>query len=385
MRHREGEFGIYPRCSRKTVYFYYWVYDNDGKRKYRSTGKLSYNEALKYCRSLQVRGQLFQSTSYSFDIFTKDFFDYEKCPYIKSRLLRGYSYGKTWAKRQRSLLQHIIQPYFNDTDIRTISSKTIDDFTLQLRQNNTGAKTLNHILTTLKAVFGYAERTGIIDINPVKGIKPFKATAREKGVFTREELSTLFSNPEKSKIWNNPMHFLLNCLAATTGLRMGELLALMPEDISGTTIKITHSWNRLDGLKGTKTGKTRVVPISLELGLALERYINTNNISSFIFSTNGGKKPIDHKAVYKYFWNALTNSGIDKKSREIRNISFHSYRHTFNTLLLESGIHPETIRLITGHSANMTARYSHIQLNNMPEILNKVSFLNKPVLSVAAL
>jgi hypothetical protein len=34
-------------------------------------------------------------------------------------------------------------------------------------------------------------------------------------------------------------------------------------------------------------------------------------------------------------------------------------------MLLESGLPPETIRLLTGHSAGMTARYSHAQLVNL--------------------
>jgi len=378
MRSRNGEFGIYPRRSRMNVFYYYWIYDIDGNRKYRSTGKTDYNEALKYCRSLQIKGQLFNGTSSSFDIYTKDFFVFDKCPYIANRLLRGYRYGKTWAQRQRGLLVNVIQPYFKDSDIRNISSKMIDGFLLQLRQEKTGAKTLNHILTTTKAIFKYAESTGMIEANPAEGIKPFKITSKEKGIFTREELTRLFNNPVESEIWTSLMQFLFNCIAATTGLRLGEILALRPENISETAITVEHSWNHLEGLKCTKTGKTRTVPISLELGKALNSYIQTNHINGFLFSANKGKTPIDHKTVYKHFKYALAKIGINEETREKRNISFHSYRHTFNTILLEARVHPETIRLLTGHSVNMTARYSHIQLNNMPEIADKLPRIIQP-------
>jgi integrase len=379
MRNRSGEFGIFPRRARGTVYYYYWIYDIDGKRKYRSTGKLSYDEALKYCRSLQIKGQLFQATSYTFDTFAKDFFVYEKCPYIRNRLLRGFSYGRTWAKKQRGLLENIILPHFSGKDIRNISSMEIDNFILKLRQSDYGVKSVNHVLTAIKTVFRYAEQTGIIGANPVEGIKPFRAAIKEKGTFTREDLVRLFANPEQSGIWNSPMYFLLNCLAATTGLRLGELLALRPENITGTLIKVEHSWNRLDGLKCTKTGKNRSVPISSELSTAIEKYIDDYNIADYIFSSNGGKTPVDHKAVYKHFWAALSKIGIDQDTRKARNISFHSYRHTFNTLLLEAGVHPETVRLITGHSAAMTAHYAHLQLSNMPGILEKMAFIKQSV------
>jgi integrase len=377
MRTRTGDFGIFPRRSRKTVYFYYWIYDLDGKRKYRSTGKQTYNEALRYCRNLQIKGMLFQATSYSFTSFTENFFIYEKCPYISSRLLRGFSYGRTWADRQRKLLKKIIAPYFKDIDIRTISLKQIDDFVVQLRFANRGAKTINHILTTIKAIFGYAVKIGILEINPAANIKPFNAAAKEKGVFTREELSRLFNNQEPSEIWKEPMHFLLNYLAIITGLRLGEILALRPENIMESTINIIHSWNRLDGLKCTKTGKIRSVPVSYDFVLSLKDFILSHNVTGFIFSANSGKTPIDHKIVYKHFWHALSNIGISQELRKTRNISFHSYRHTFNTMLLEAGVHPETIRLITGHSINMTARYSHAQLNNMQEVIKKIPVINQ--------
>jgi len=377
MRLRTGEFGIFPRRSRKTVYFYYWVYDKEGNRKYRSTGKQNYNEALKYCRSLQIRGQLFKATSYSFDAYTRDFFIYETCPYISYRLLRGYSYGKSWAKRQRSLLENIIMPYYKDIDIRNITSKMVDEFLLKLRQKNTGAKTLNHVLTAIKAIFGYGKKTGTIEENPAEGIKPFKVRTREKGIFTKEELFSLFATSHKlSEIWKNPIHFLVNSIAATTGLRLGEILALRPEYITETSIKVEHSWNRCEGLKGTKTGKKRVVPISIQLGKILCNYIRENKVTGYVFSVNG-KNPIDHKVVYKYFWYALSKIGITKEIRINRNISFHSYRHTFNTFLLEAGVPPETIRLITGHSTNMTARYSHIQLNNMPGVIENIFTLSE--------
>jgi integrase len=86
-------------------------------------------------------------------------------------------------------------------------------------------------------------------------------------------------------------------------------------------------------------------------------------VSDFIFTYN--TLPMSHKSVYKRFYVALDTIGLDKAERKARNITFHSYRHLFNTRLLESGLAPETVRLLTGHSTAMTARYSHVQLANL--------------------
>jgi integrase len=69
--------------------------------------------------------------------------------------------------------------------------------------------------------------------------------------------------------------------------------------------------------------------------------------------------------VYLRFYKALEKIGLEREERLRRRVSFHSYRHWFNTCLLESGLSPETIRLLTGHTPQMTARYNHAQLVNI--------------------
>jgi len=49
------------------------------------------------------------------------------------------------------------------------------------------------------------------------------------------------------------------------------------------------------------------------------------------------------------------------------NKSLYSYRYLFYIMLIESGLAPETIRLLTDHSLGMTARYSHAQLINLKQ------------------
>jgi integrase len=370
MRPRGNEFGIFRKKIRGSTIFYFWVYDTTGKRRFRSTGKRKFDDAVKFCRTLQIKGQLYSGTAVSFSLYTQDFFDYEHCPYISYRLLRGYSYGRPWARRQKSLLDKVIRPYFNKQDIRLINAKQIDDFIFSLKKENYSNKTINHVITTLKNIFHYATINNTIEVNPCTGIKPFKSTSREKGILTREELKSLFSSECQTKIWPDMMHYILNYVAATTGMRLGEILALQPQDISDTKITVSHSYNSLDGLKGTKTAKTREIPIPEKLKFLLTDYCYGKRKDEFIFSANHGSNPVDHKTIYRWYWRALNAVGIDKSERLRRRISFHSYRHGYNTILLEEGIAPETVRLLTGHSAAMTSHYSHIKQQNVPKVLN---------------
>jgi site-specific recombinase XerD len=362
MRPRANEFGVFPKNRRGTIVYYYWVYDKSGKRKFRTTGKRNFEEAVRYCRTLLIKGQLYQKTSTFFGSYTKDFFDYDKCPYIHHRLSRGYSYGRPWARRQRALLDNVIGPFFNERNICEITVKDVDDFIQSMKEKGHGAKTMNHIITTLKNIFSFAVLKNDIEDNPCNGIKPFKINSPEKGILTEEEFTKLFDEKSLGVIWPNKVHFAINYLAATTGMRLGEIQALCPQDISERTITVSHSYNSLDGLKGTKSGKTRKVPIQQNLNSLLMELAKGIQPNTFIFSANGGSVPLDHKVIYHHFWQALEKIGIDKSERRRRNISFHSFRHGFCTRLLESGITPETVRLLLGHTPAMTVRYSHVQL-----------------------
>jgi integrase len=355
-------YGIYRRImkSGKTIY-YYWGYKSNGNKVYRSTGEDTYEKAVRYCHNLIKLGKLIEEKCYIFSKYTEQFFVYEDCPYIKTRLLHGKSYTKGWAQAQRRLLISRIISEFGDLDIREIFENRIEDWLFKLKQDGVGTKTLNHLITVLRIIFGYAFRSHDIEDNPMTNIELFSVKTAEKGILSRDELSRLFSD-DSSVIWRSKMHYALNLTAVMTGMRLGEILALKYEMVQPYFITVAYSWSDTDQLKCPKNGKTRKIPISEYLYRLLHGIDNGRKPSDFIFSH--GEKPIGHKSVYRQFYRALENIGISRLDMKQKNVTFHSYRHFFNTMLLESGLAPETVRLLTGHTAGMTARYSHIQLTN---------------------
>jgi integrase len=367
MRPRGNEFGVYPKKVHGSYRYYYWVYDAKGKRIFKSTGKRSRDEAVKFCRALQVRGQLYNNKQLSFSIYTKDFFDYEKCPYITHRLSRGYTYTRAWARRQQRYLEIVIRPYFSNHYINTITYNDIDMFIMSLKNKNFSNKKINHILNSLKNIFNYAEFTGVIDDNLCKKIKAYKVIYREKGILSNEEIKRLFQGENRNEIFPEKAHFAISYLAASTGLRLGEILALRTNDITTDHLRISHSFNPYDGLKTTKNGKTRIIPLNPKLKKMLDEVCVGKDTEQYLFSYNNGKSPMVHKSVYRRFCFALEKIGINKEERKRRNITFNSYRHGVNTMLLKSGLPPETVRLTMGHSSSfMTAHYAHLTL---PDIL----------------
>jgi len=116
-----------------------------------------------------------------------------------------------------------------------------------------------------------AERLELIGRNPLRSVKPPWVTPPRRTVLSAGEMKELF----RPKHWRNPVALAANIFAASTGARLGEVLALRGEDIRAGYVVIAHSLGRLDGIKGTKTGTRSPV-------LELNNYLSEIPIGYFV-------------------------------------------------------------------------------------------------------
>lgn len=96
-------------------------------------------------------------------------------------------------------------------------------------------------------------------------------------------------------------------------------------------------------------------------------YINIKNRGEYIFSSSTNRlNPISYASVNKSYKISLGRIGITERIRKERGLSFHSYRHYYNSLLIESGVSDAVIRRIIGHkSIGMTENYTHIDTKSI--------------------
>jgi integrase len=221
------------------------------------------------------------------------------------------------------------------------------------------------INTPLREAF----RLGKISHNPAQNFRGLANDSKIRGILSSAEMGKLLSTP-----WENESYRLAVTIAHQTGARLGEIRALSPDDIEldfehKPVVWIRKSWNVLTGMKGTKTGNIRVVPISEELQGGLLRLFDKNpHGNDFIFWGPEPGKPLSEKLIENGFKRQLKNIGIDEKARRARNISFHSLRHAFNSAL-RGTIPDETLRLATGHAdPAMSDHYDHLTDERLAEI-----------------
>lgn len=117
---------------------------------------------------------------------------------------------------------------------------------------------------------------------------------------------------------------------------------------------MSSSWDR-KGLKSTKTGKARRVPIPNELAITIKRL---EPAKGFVFSENGGASPITCNRVRNCLVAALEAIGVSRAVQKERGLGLHAFRHWLNTSL-RGKVSDDTIRALIGHTtAEMTELYT---------------------------
>ena len=362
------DYTLFTRETGNNTVYYYYVYDENGKRHKFSTGQTTKAAAVNYCNTMLKQGKLLPKVEKEilFKDFAKDFWDYDKSVYIRRRLARGGSFTQSFAlSRLQSTNKHII-PYFGDMKLDTIRPKYVEDWLLGFIDKGYAPQTANQNLLTLRIMLDEAVRQEYIPVNPCDKVERLCKRTRERGILTLHEVKELLHPDNYNKYWDNPYAYAGNFTAALTGLREGEVRALRAEDIHSDYILVSHSYDLKFGLKDTKTHKTREVPIPDMLYKLLQQLGQGH--PGYIFSYDGGKTPLN-VSMLRSLYRALERLGISEQQRKERNICFHSWRHFFNTTLRAGNISDSKTQAITGHSTlEMTEHYTHFTHEDLKEV-----------------
>ncbi len=351
--------------SGKNVY-YYRTYDLNGRRTTaRSTGMTSIGRARHYCQELIERGQLVPDKEMIFAAYARNWWIWGKCYYIKGKLARSTkekpSISKRYAEDSRARLVNHILPYLGGKRLDQLTVPVIEKWLFALR-DKMSAKSVNNVLSVFRIMMNEAHRQRLIHYNPMNAIKPFSEDPIERGILTIEEMRKVL-NPD---IWFNRVHYAMNLLAASTGMRQGEIRGLLNKHYHGYYIHVCHSYDKY-GLKNTKTNEVRDIPIPSRVSEIIDE-VNTHN--GFVFSFSCGKNPVHRQRLTESLYVALEKIGISPDERKARNITFHSWRHFFNTYLRAANISDAKIQAVTGHrTQTITENYTKFRMDDYKEVI----------------
>ncbi len=141
-----------------------------------------------------------------------------------------------------------------------------------------------------------------------------------------------------------------------TGMRVSELCSLSIYDVADDLVKV-HG----------KGGKERLVPIGKQALTAIDAYLNQvrqkfdSATEQHLFVTQRGA-PLTRSIAWKMVRGYARQIGIEKQ------ISPHTFRHTYATHLLDAGADLRVIQELLGHAhISSTDRYTHVSRSRIRE------------------
>jgi integrase len=247
------------------------------------------------------------------------------------------------------------------------------------RQNAAGisAQTVRHIRGTLRAALADAVRDQLVDRNAAADARPVKVEHRPIVYLSTIDLRRFLDATAEDDL--GPLY----TLAATTGLRLGELLGLAWGDIdfSANTLTVRHSISRDDAnrfrLAQPKSARSRrTIPLPARARLALETQRTRQRFAraavgeavwqdrlGLCFTDSVGN-PMRPGGVSWRFHKARDAAGIPR-------VRFHDLRHSAATALLSAGVPMAVISEWLGHAGIAITASTYAAV--VPELLTEAA------------
>jgi len=283
---------------------------------------------------------------------------------------------KNYLRLERGLSKNTIINYSLDIQklMKWMEENGVGDSPISIEQESlqqfifTIAKVVNprsqsRIISGLKGFFNYLVFEDLRQTNPMELIDSPQIGRKLPDVLSISEIDELIKVIDLSKPQGERNRAIIETLYSC-GLRVSELIDLKISDIyfNEGFIKITG-----------KGSKQRLVPI----GKTSEKYINIYRkeirvhqdihpqaVDTLFLNRRG--KALTRAMIFTIVKNLAVDAGIKK------NISPHTFRHSFATHLLENGADLRAIQEMLGHeSITTTEIYTHLDKTHLTEVMNK--------------
>ena len=304
------------------------------------TGCLA-NKEIKECAPAAVAENIIGN-----DKLVVMFISVKKVEGCSSRTLKYYQ--TTIAKMLGSFGKHL--SHITTDDLRKYLSDYQD-------KHGCSKSNIDNIRRILSSFFAWLEEENYIIKSPVRRIHKIKTAKVVKETYTDETLEQIRDNCTTIR------DLAMIDILASTGMRVGELLALNVEDFNFVTNKITINKTKIKRTNDINTPKTPTSIREIEMPNAIMQMVQ-----AYINSLSEVKRPLFQ----------ITNSSLSRmlqvytKLAGIKLIRIHDLRHSHASLLIYGGIPIPAISKRLGHkSPKITLEiYSHMYKESSDQIIS---------------
>ena len=234
--------------------------------------------------------------------------------------------------------------------------ENLETFSASLRDVGIQARSQARILSGIRSFYHYLIMEDYLEADPSELLESPQIGLHLPEVLTIEEIDTLIVFIDLSSNEGQRNRTILETLYSC-GLRVSELCHLKISDLY-----LDEGFIKVEG----KGSKQRLVPISPRAIRELQLYFIDRNLTTikpgfedFVFISKRGKN-ISRIMVFHIIKELADAIGLQK------NISPHTFRHSFATHLLEGGANLRAIQCMLGHEKIATTEiYTHIDRNRL--------------------
>lgn len=273
---------------------------------------------------------------------------------------------KQYLRLEKSLSTNTIDAYLTDLQklldylseeniyFLDVTLEDLETFSANLHEACIHPRSQARILSGIRSFYHFLIIEDYLQADPTELLESPQIGFHLPEVLTVEEIDCLIGNIDLSTPEGQRNRTILEILYSC-GLRVSELCNLKLSDLY-----LEQGFIKVDG----KGSKQRLVPISRRAINELNSYfIDRNSMKikpeyeDFVFISKRGKN-ISRIMVFHFIKELAENIGLQK------NISPHTFRHSFATHLLEGGCNLRAIQCMLGHESIATTEiYTHIDRN----------------------
>jgi integrase/recombinase XerD len=270
----------------------------------------------------------------------------------------------SYLKIEKGLAENSILAYQNDVDkLKDFAAgigKTADQldyedlkqFLSTLFDLGLSARSQARIISGIKQFYGFLILENLVKVDPSELLEQPKLGRKLPEVLTIEEIDALLAAIDLSKNEGHRNRAMLETLYSC-GLRVSELVGLRFSDLF-----FEEGFIRVIG----KGNKERLVPVSPQVQKEIDIYqqhirnhLTIQKGSENIVFLNRRGAQLTRVMVFTIIKNLADAIGLKK------NISPHTFRHSFATHLIEGGANLRAIQEMLGHeSITTTEIYTHL-------------------------
>lgn len=257
-------------------------------------------------------------------------------------------------------LRRWILPKWGCEYLHNVKPVAVEQWLRSICEISDGSK--SKIRNIMSGVFSHAVRYEFADRNPITAVRQSGKRLRTPLVLEIAELRGLFDQLEVRE------RAMIIC-DALTGIRRSELMGLQWRDLDfiGRRIKIERSV--VDQVIGKCKTEASRKPVVMEEHIA-QALMSWRQESAYTApqdwvwasTQKQGKQPLWLTTIMRYYIQpAARRAGIDK------NIGWHTFRHTFSTLIKSLGVDAKVVQELLRHASFRTTMDAYTQALELPK------------------